>query len=197
MAKHVGLKVVKNGKNVSGPIKPFLARVQAAAIKQAKNKNHPGGPVENMKPFDPAWLWAQPIPDHKRCDFTFSDTARNRAKDRVGNRCGRWAMDGATRCPSHGGYRQNPEHKATVRRLADVEALARDSAALAVIRNANPHDAQHVKSTMQQRGLPLSPQTIAQGIDALTHDDNGKAWRRFIKQATAPKPQQRARKQKK
>jgi hypothetical protein len=190
-----GLTVWKDGKNVSGYLGPFLKRVQAAAVKQAKRKGHPN--PQNLKRGDTSPLWAQPIPDKRRCDHVYSDTGRNREKGRVGQQCKRWAMHGASRCNDHGGYRQNPEHPATVRRLADIEMMHAAAQARIAIHTADPHIAQHVKTSIHSRGLPLSPQTIAAGIDAITRDDNGKAWRRYLDQLTAPTSEQRARKEKK
>lgn len=191
-----GLTVWKDGKNVSGYLGPFLKRVQAAAAKRGKPKTGKGNP-QNLKKGDTSPLWAQPIPDKRQCDHIYSDSARNREKGRAGKRCASWAMHGASRCRAHGGYRQNPEHPATIRRLADIEMMHAAAQARIAIARADPHTAQHVKTSIESRGLPLSPQTIADGINALERDDNGKAWRRYLEQLTAPTTEQRARKEKK
>ena len=189
MKRHVGLTIWTDGKEDRNGMSwaQFHARVATAA---AKPKGRGNGPVANLRPSIVANLWGQPIPDHRRCDFKWSKG------ERKGDRCKAWAMKGAARCARHGGYRQNPEHPATIRRMPDIEQRMFIAASVKQLRNMNHKHRTDTESALRGEALPLSPQNIVNGYEALTQDDNGTAWRRFIKHAklSAPKQQQNARK---
>lgn len=93
-------------------------------------------------------------------------------------------MQGANRCASHGGYRQNPKHPATVRlyREGTIEEKAR-AIELARAQRGDPKT-QEMRLTLRNLGIVADPITIEQAIQA-SQDKSGRAWRRFIKQKDA------------
>lgn len=193
MKQHVGLYITTNGKHDprNGKFADFVKKVEAAAAaKPAKIKRTNTHRLKNAG--NPAGLWDKPIPDDKRCEFVWSKGPKK------GERCRRWAMKGGTRCVSHGGYREQPDHPATIRRLGMIQAQGARALANKQLRQA-PHKLRHtVEEALRAEGLPLAPETILQGIEAIEQDDAGRAWRRFIKAArlSAPTGELRARKKK-
>lgn len=178
----IGLHVVTKGRaKGAGGITwaEFVDRVAA----QARRSGSRRGNADNMtNAGNIDTLWGQPIPKDRQCAFTWSKG------DKMGKRCGNWAMKGATRCRAHGGYRQNPDHPATARRLNDILTLDAHKRAVNELRSA-PHDARRaVEEALQAVQVPLRPVTVLQGIEALQMDDGGRAWRRFIRQASTAKP---------
>lgn len=178
----IGLHIIKDGKNIETDTFPeFVRKVEAAAAKP-KRGNPKGSPGNLLKRTDGEFFW--PIREDRQCVFIHTKG------DKAGQRCGAWAMRGGTRCARHGGYREQPGHKATIRRLGIIQAQHARSLANKQLRRSPPKIRQQVETTLEHEGLPLSPVTILQGIDALQTDDNGKAWRRFIAHAKAAAPTQ-------
>lgn len=159
----------------------FTARVIEAASKTRGNPD----PSGNRK-LTKVSLYKKPTPD-KQCDFTSSKT---------GKRCGNWAMKGAQRCNVHGGYRQNPEHPGTVKRLGDILNTVTERRASKAIYHTNPKTRAYVEQSLRGEALPLTPTVVKEGIHAYEKDDNGRAYRRWLANAIKHKPQEgkRARK---
>jgi hypothetical protein len=170
--RDIGLHLVTDGRQRGISWVELEARAIAASLKP--KPSNPGN-VDNMR-RDPANISPDNMPDEKRCAFRWSKG------DRKGKRCGRWAMKGATRCPCHGGYRQNPEHPATVRRIADIQHQHEAMKAHQKVRAIAPARINEISLTLRQWGLPLSPGNILDGSNALDIDDNGRAYRRWIEQ---------------
>lgn len=169
------------------PLAEFHARAAAAAAKP-KHK----GKGRKLPPGDGSALWAIGPQGDRRCQFRWSKG------ERKGQQCKAWAMRGATRCPRHGGYREVPEHPATVRRLADVEHMVQSRAARLSLADADPHARQQVESVLRGAALPLHATMIIEGIEALEQEDGGRAYRRWVQhaKATAPAKDRRAKKPK-
>lgn len=177
----IGLYIIKDGLNVeTDTFAEFVQKVEAAAAKPRPNR--PGAAHQLQKNSEGEFLW--PVRPDRQCHFVHTKG------DKAGQRCGAWAMRGGTRCARHGGYREQPGHKATIRRLGIIQAQHARSLANKQLRRSPPKIRQQVETTLEHEGLPLSPVTILQGIDALQTDDNGKAWRRFIAHAKAAAPTQ-------
>lgn len=183
MRRNIGLYVYTNGRSVTSGSTwaEFVERVAAAAKPKS---NRPGNTATLSHAGDASSLWGEPIPADRRCTFT------HRKGDNAGKRCGNWAMKGAKRCRAHGGYRQNPEHPATARRLADVLAVDLTRKARATLRDADPRARSAVEQALTEIQIPRRPETVLQGIEALQADDGGRAWRRFLQQAKAACPSQ-------
>lgn len=184
----IGFSVYTNGKRRNPQSwHKFLEEVTEAAAKRPK-----GGPYNLIPAADPSTLWGQPIPLDKRCDF-IHQKGPNKSK-----RCGRWAMKGAKRCPVHGGYRQNPKHPATIKRLDHIVHAVQEVDAARTLR-LEPDKGTHntIRTYLRERGEALNPSTVLEGIKAMQMDDNGKAFRRWAKtiEKHSAKPEQRARKQ--
>lgn len=175
----IGLYIIKDGEHIEADTFPeFVRKVEAAAAKPRKGGT--GNRDNLMKRTDGEHFW--PIREDRRCAFTHTKG------DKAGKRCGAWAMRGGTRCARHGGYRECPEHPATIRRLGIIQHQHAQSLARKQVRRAPHKIRQQVETALQHQGLPLSPVTVLQGIDALQMDDAGKAWRRFIEHAKAAAP---------
>jgi hypothetical protein len=179
----IGLHVITNGKHVSRGVLPwseFIDRVTEAASKPKSAQR--GIPSNMTNAANIESLWGKPIPKDRQCSFVHS------RGDKKGKRCGAWAMKGATRCVRHGGYRQNPTHPATVRKLQDALAVDVSRRATASLRQTDPHARRAVEDALRASEIPLRAATILQGVEAYQMDDNGKAWRRFLEQAKKAKP---------
>lgn len=158
-----------------------LERATAAALKRSKGngKGNPDLPVG-----DPVHLWGKPIPKNRRCTFVSS----SRDPKRKGKGCKNWAMKGAKRCAVHGGYRQNPEHPATIRRLDDVIESRNELSAAQTLRS-HPNKARaHIENTLRDMGGALTPTVVLEGVLAYEQDDNGKAFRRWRDNAVKNTP---------
>jgi hypothetical protein len=176
----LGLYIVTDGKNVeTDTFTEFVHKVEAAAAKPKKARGT-GNQANLLNGTDGEYFW--PIREDRRCAFTHTKG------DRAGKRCGAWSMRNGTRCARHGGYREQPDHPATIRRLALIQHQQAKSIANKELRRAPPKTRHTVEQALELEGLPLSPSTVLQGVQAYIIDDNGKAWRRFIAAAIAGKP---------
>ena len=186
MSKHPGrpglYQVGKTGKRITRT-KASLADLAEAA---SKAKAHSGRRSADHLPCgDPAHLWGRPIPKTRRCQH----------RHKGGGQCKRWAMLGASRCWHHGGLLDNPNHPSARRWIAEIEAAAAKQAINQEIRTHDPQTVATVRqAALTHTGTPPSGGDILQGIKALDQDDNGKAWRRWLSQLTAPATEKRARK---
>lgn len=150
------------------PWEEWKTRAYAAAAAAAKRKKpeqtHKSKPVTTI-----ADKW--PCPPEKQCDFVNFKT---------GHRCKSYRMRGATRCITHGGARQNPEHPASIRLVNNgvVDRIAARREARDLIRY-HPMRAT-VTEALEAAGMTAAPETVWQGIQALSLDDGGKGWRRFL-----------------
>lgn len=187
--KQIGLSVWTKGKpHNPQTLTKFLEQVTEAAQKPKRTRTPPD---HKWSSCDASHLWGNPIPDDKRCNFV------HQKGDKKGKRCGRWAMKGAKRCPCHGGYRQNPSHPATIRRLDDiVQAVAEADAAKELRKLPNQKDLETIRNTIRDIGAAFSPSIALEGVKAYQLDDAGKAFRRWRENTIkhAPKLAQRARK---
>jgi len=181
--EHYGMYIYENGKDVSrraGPWKEFMQRVSDAAVKEAgRVRMAPDDPRrDNLRP-EPGF---KPPPPDRTCQFVHTKGAKK------GRRCRQWAMRGATRCMRHGGYREVPEHPATVRRLSKIITVdARKKMRRRVI-DADPKLRRIVQKALASMGIPRRPETVVIGIEALEADDGGRAWRRFCEMANKAVP---------
>lgn len=149
----------------------YVSQVEDAA-RSAPKKSH--GPVENLIPCQYAYLLDNPKYEERRCKHISKKT---------GARCKRWSMRGADRCPGHGGYRQNPSHKATVRlfKMGEIDRQTAHKQARQIIYDEHRDTEAHrqARSAVKAAGAPLHAALILEGIRAFEMDDNGRAWRRW------------------
>ena len=103
-----------------------------------------------------------------------------------GERCKCWAMRGASRCQSHGGYREVPGHPATVRlyRQGTIQQqTAHKTARAAMYQLKTPGELQAmeaVRSVLMEYTGQASAMNIMHGVACFMADDKGRAWRRWI-----------------
>lgn len=177
---HIGLSIITNGRDVSGSVMPwdeYLERVTTAA---QKPKSVGGCTIANLKRGGPEPLLN--VRPERQCDFKHTKGAK------AGHRCRRWAMKGARRCYHHGGMRQNPEHPSAVKRLHDALHIDAGRKAAQSLKDAPPKARATVEQALRDNDLPLRVQTVAAGVDAYQRDDNGRAWRRWLKEAKKARP---------
>jgi hypothetical protein len=151
--------------------------VQAVGEAAKGAKRAGPGPVENLtQAGDASPLW----PAARVCAFVRRD----------GSRCKSWPMRGALHCVRHGGYREVPEHPATIKlyRTGQIAAHDLDRRAAQVLQGYTWQDRQAVKHTIRETGAQrrrATPSLILAGLQAMHQDDNGIAWRRWIEAVKA------------
>ncbi len=178
---NIGLHVYKDGRQVGMPWAEYAQRVLEAASKPRRRNPHAKGRPTTVS------LYKKPTPD-RQCDFV----------KKTGQRCGCWAMKGAERCSAHGGYRQNPEHPASFKRLDEILDRAEETKANTTIyTKMNPKSVHLVQETLRAEGLPCRPTLVVEGMHAYELDDNGAAFRRWRTAAIKHQPttEQRAKRQ--
>lgn len=155
----------------------YLARVRKAAEPAMKRKPH-HGPVENLRPYD--FPLQHPAPDERRCTAITSKGAR----------CKRWtiAHPDATLCVLHGGLREAPEARATIRayKRGAHEDQNEHKQAVDVISKTfaktHPDIVETVRRELKSRHASRHGAVQLAGCHALAmaDEDGGKAWRRFL-----------------
>ena len=114
-------------------------------------------------------LW--PLPEEKRCKFV---------GHKLGRRCRKYAVRGATRCEKHGGLREVPEHPANGRAWKRGEIgdeIARRAAGEFVKGHPMEHE---VRMTLRALGIRGTAVNMKAAIEAQEADENGRAWRKWI-----------------
>ena len=145
------------------------------AAKKPRKKEH--GPIENLNPNGPGSIYplTLPPPADKRCA----------ARTGKGSQCLKYAMRGATRCSFHGGHREVPAHKGTIRLLAQGEIDSRDQMieARKQLYDLRPsrEDVAYIRQIIRDKGQRPSPPRILEGIIAMKADSEGVAFRRWQK----------------
>jgi len=103
-----------------------------------------------------------------------------------GERCKCWAMRGASRCQSHGGYREVPGHPATVRLYqsgAIQHQTAHRTARAAMYRLKTPRELQALeaaRSVLLEYTDQANAVNIMHGVACFMANDGGSAWRRWV-----------------
>jgi len=153
----------------------FVEQVREAWEREQRRKPRGARTPENLKPGRAAeTLWQNPKYAERRCRHVNSQS---------GKRCRQWAMRGATRCREHGGIRENPAHPAAVKAYArgDIDRETAHKAHKAQVKAAPQEEQDNARSALRDRGLAPHSADMLQGIEAQRQDDNGKAWRRWLK----------------
>jgi hypothetical protein len=151
--------------------------VQAVGEAAQGAKRGGRGPVENLtQAGDASPLW----PAARVCAFVRKD----------GSRCKSWPMRGALHCLKHGGYREVPAHKATIRlyRTGQIAEHGDERRASQGLQAYTPQDRQAVKNAIRETGAQRRRATarlMLEGLQAMHQDDNGIAWRRWIEAVKA------------
>lgn len=145
------------------------------AAKKPRKKEH--GPIENLNPNGPgsSYPLTLPPPADKRCT----------AIAKSGSQCLLYAMQGATRCQIHGGHRENPANRATIRLLSKGAIDRRDQMieARKQLYDLRPsrEDVAYIRQIIRDKGQRPSPPRILEGIIAMKADSEGVAFRRWQK----------------
>jgi hypothetical protein len=148
----------------------FVEAVGEAA--GAKRGRYGAGPVENLTlAGDVSSLW----PAARVCAFVRKD----------GTRCKSWPMRGARHCAKHGGYRDVPEHPATIRlyRTGQIAEHGDERRASQDLQAYTPQDRQTIKNIIKGTGAQRRRATarlMIEGLKAMHTDDAGVTWRRWL-----------------
>lgn len=162
------------GATGKGTFDEYVKEVEAAAAKKMKRK-----PGTGSNP-------------NSQANLPKSDLVANKAKapvcqkvtKQLGRRCQRPAMRGGTFCHQHGGYRQTPQNPATIRRLLKGHIYEDRARTLAYqeCRKYSVKDQMIIKAILKERGMWQGDSLlIIRGLIAYTMDDNGKAYRHWLK----------------
>ena len=148
----------------------FVKEVEEAARKGGEHRPRAQAQtsLDNLAPIPG---YHKPPPD-RQCDFIMRTNAR----------CPNWSMRGATRCQSHGGYRQNPKHPATIRLLlnGDLYEEANERAAAGELHLTDKEIVDTCKTALLAIGAKFNRQMLLQATKAYTADPAGKTWRRYL-----------------
>ena len=142
---------------------------------------------------DPHALSRRGVEGQKRAGLAPIHERRRKcaAKRRDGKPCNAPALAGATNCRNHGGYRQNPGHPGSIKRLLNgkLHRIKAQRAAFEVWKHATLEE----RTIVVRAEIPDTTKTglminRANGIKALraAPRDNGEAWR--VWNATQRKP---------
>jgi len=173
MGKQHGFDVVNNRtRKRSNPQSwaQFEAEVAAQSFKKTRRKpNMTASQMDNLvTPGQSQFLKQVTRP----CQFVKKN----------GERCKCWAMRGASRCQSHGGYREVPGHPATVR-LYQSGAIQRQTAhktARAALYQLKTPGREAARSILLEYTGQAGVVNIMHGVACFMADDCGIAWRRWI-----------------
>lgn len=166
-------------------------RTKADLVKLAESaskprRRTPPEAASHLPCGDPATLWGKPIPKGRRCQH----------KSKAGKACRNWALVGASRCWQHGGILETPDSPVAARWIADIEHAVTKAEINREIRTYDRETVQAVRDAAKSHGRAPSGADILEGLKALTAEDNGRAWRRWLAHLTAPAEEKRARKHK-
>lgn len=167
-------------KGLGKTFEQYVAEVAEAARRCPPRKKYTTTPKQmaNLVPG----MGGRNVPKpHQRCTFVSA---------RTGKHCKNWRMRGSYRCRCHGGYRQNPRHKGTIRLYTQgylTDALQTKQSADA-IKEQIPHQirqqvTQHIKDRYTRagyRGRRPTAENILLAARALIDDPTGKAYRRAL-----------------
>lgn len=144
----------------------------AKRVERKKPRRMTEAQLANLKLSQKGQGRPDPTPEG-RCDFIKRD----------GSQCGNWAMRGASRCHTHGGYRQNPNHPATGRRFlsGDVDRQTQHREARDRVAKGDPKARSAAQRELKDRGIGRNAVDTLEGMTAFLADDGGKTWRRWLK----------------
>lgn len=163
----------------TAPWKEFMAEVADAASRQSKKTS---GPVENLEPNGKGSIFPLviPPPDEQRCQATTNK----------GTRCQRYRMRGASRCQVHGGHREAPRNKATIRLWHKGQITGRDQAidarAELAAMKVPMAERQIVRDALRSKGHRADPIKLLHGIKAMRADNEGISYRRWLSSLSTP-----------
>lgn len=169
------------------PWKEFMKEVAEAASKPSKRRS---GPIENLPPNEKGSIYPMviPPPDEQRCEAT----------TKAGTRCQRYKMNGATRCQAHGGHREVPRHKATIRLWNKGVIASRDQALDARAELASMKipmaERQIIREALHAKNHRANPIKMLQGVKAFRADNEGIAYRRWLSSLSRPGAKHKANK---
>lgn len=151
----------------------FVEQVRKAAQRKP-NRSH--GPVECLtNAGNDRSLWGNPE--------KYAEGRCKHVNHKTGAQCKKWALQGASRCNFHGGYRENPQHPGAVALYQSGELDRHDQhrkAMYRVYKRGREEEREAAKQAMRSHGLICHAPDLLDGMDAYIMDDNGRAWRRWI-----------------
>lgn len=137
-----------------------------------------GKPRGSWAHLNPPGGWTPPKPE-QRCQAIAAST---------GKQCGKFRLKGATRCPSHGGLRENPYHPAAGRAFANgtLQATADAKHAQRVVRERyTRQQAEDARRAIRAAGGQAHPLNVLAILEAWDRDQSGREARRFLAQIEA------------
>jgi len=149
------------------------------AQKAARRTRQGSCTVANLKTDQPD-LW--PVHPGRQCLFVGKV---------LGRQCKNWAVKGAKRCHVHGGLREAPDHPANGRAWLKGQITDHDMSRAAFEHNNKHPKVKETVKLLREIGIVAKPPTLKAALDALDQDDNGKAWRRFVKSAPTKKKKEK------